>query len=39
MVENFEERFKELDSDKAKHQKLLFINPLAANPGKMDFGF
>ena len=33
MIENFEQRFEELDSDEAKHENLLFINP-----GKMDFG-
>ena len=39
MIEYFEQRFKELDSDKAKHENLLFINPFAVDPGKMDFGF
>ena len=38
MIENFEQRFEELDSDKAKHKNLLFINPFAVDPGKMDFG-
>ena len=38
MIENFEQRFQELDSDKAKHENLLFINPFAVDPGKMDFG-
>ena len=38
MVENFEQRFEELDSDKAKHENLLFINPFAVDPGKMYFG-
>ena len=37
MIENFEQRFKELDSDKAKHENLLFINTFAVDPGKMDF--
>ena len=32
MIENF------LDSDKAKHENLLFIIPFAVDPGKMDFG-
>ena len=36
MIENFEQRFEE--SDKAKHENLLFINPFAVDPGKMDFG-
>ena len=39
MIKNFEQRFKELDSDKAKHENLLFINPFAVDPGKMDFRF
>ena len=39
MIENFEQRFKELDLDKAKHENLLFIDPFAVDPGKMDFGF
>ena len=38
MIENFEQRFEELDSDKAKHENLLFINPFAVDPGKMHFG-
>ena len=38
MIENFEQRFEELDSDKAKQENLLFINPFAVDPGKMDFG-
>ena len=38
MIKNFEQRFEELDLDKAKHENLLFINPFAVNPGKMDFG-
>ena len=38
MIENFEQRFHELDSDRAKHENLLFINPFAVDPGKMDFG-
>ena len=38
MIENFEQRFEELDSDKVKHENLLFINPFAVDPGKMDFG-
>ena len=38
MIENFEQRFEELDSDKAKHENLLFINSFAVDPGKMDFG-
>ena len=37
MIENFEQRFKKLNSDKAKHENLLFINPFAVDPGKMDF--
>ena len=39
MIKNFEQKFKELDSDKAKHKNLLFINPFAVDPGKMDFEF
>ena len=39
MIENFEQKSKELDSDKAKHENLLFITPFAVDPGKMDFGF
>ena len=35
MIENFEERFKELDSDKPKHKNVLFINPV--DPGKNGF--
>ena len=38
MIENFEQRFDELDSDEAKHENLLFTNPFAVDPGKMDFG-
>ena len=38
MIENFEQRFEEPDSDKAKHENLLFINPFAVDLGKMDFG-
>ena len=38
MIKNFEQRFEELDLDKAKHENLLFINPFAVDPGKMDFG-
>ena len=38
MIENFEQRFEELDSDKAKQENLLFINPFAVDPGEMDFG-
>ena len=38
MIENFEQRFEELDSDKAKDENLLFINLFAVGPGKMDFG-
>ena len=38
MIENFEQRFEELDSYEAKHKNLLFINPFAVDPGKMDFG-
>ena len=37
MIENFEQRFEKLDSDKAKHENLLFINLFAVDPGKMDF--
>ena len=37
MIENFEQRFNKLDSDKAKHENLLFTNPFAVDPGKMDF--
>ena len=39
MIENFEQRFEELDSDKAKHENLLFINPFAVDRGKMDLEF
>ena len=39
MIKNFEQRFKELDLDKAKHKNLLFIDPFVADPGKMDFRF
>ena len=39
MIKNFELRFKELHSDKAKHENLLFIKLFAVNPGKVDFGF
>ena len=39
MIENFKQRFDELDLDKAKHENLLFINPFAVDPGKMDFRF
>ena len=39
MIENFEQRLKELNSDKAKHEILLFINPFAVHPAKMDFEF
>ena len=38
MIENFEQNFEELDSDEAKHENLLFINPFAVDPDKMDFG-
>ena len=38
MIENFEQRFKELDSNEAKHENLLFINLFAVDPGKIDFG-
>ena len=38
MIENFEQRFEKLDSDKAKQENLLFINPFAVDPSKMDFG-
>ena len=37
MIENFEKRFKELDSDKPKHKNVLFINPFAVDPGKNGF--
>ena len=39
MIENFDQRFKKLDSDKAKHKNLLFIDPFAVEPGKTDFAF
>ena len=38
MNENFEQKFEGLDSDEAKHETLLFINPFAVNLGEMDFG-
>ena len=38
MIENFEQKFEELDSDEAKHENLLFIHTFAVDPGKMDFG-
>ena len=36
MIKNFEQRFE--DSDEAKHENPLVINPFAVDPGKMDFG-
>ena len=39
MIKNFELRFKELHSDKAKHENLQFIKLFAVDPGKVDFGF
>ena len=39
MIENFEQRFEELDSNEAKHENLLLINAFAVDPGQMDFGF
>ena len=39
MIENFDQRFKELDSDKANHKNLLLIDPFAVDPGKTDFAF
>ena len=39
MMENFEQKFKDLDYNKAKREYLLFINLFAVDPGKMDFEF
>ena len=39
MIENFEQKFKDLDYNKAKREYLLFINLFAVDPGKMDFEF
>ena len=39
IIKNFEQSFKELDSDKAKYENLLFINPFAVDPAKVDFRF
>ena len=33
-IENFEQRFEELDSDEAKHENLLSMGLFAVDPGK-----
>ena len=35
MFENFEQKFSELDLDKAKNENLLSTNSLAVDPGKL----
>ena len=39
VIKNLKQRLKDLDSDKAKHENLLFINPFAVDPGEIDFRF